>query len=112
MPFFLGTPTVDGDQLIFNWDESYSFDKSDITYQFRLSSEWEFGNIIYEETAKNLNMIRVDMLEPGTYFWQVTAMNQAGKIQVPFDSYTDADSNNHYGMKYLYITNDGQVIEK
>ncbi len=112
MPFYLGTPTFDGGQLIFDWDESFSFDKSDITYQFRLSSEWEFENIVYEETVKNLNAIRVDMLKPGTYFWQVTAVNQAGKIQVPFDYYMDADSNNHYGMKYLYITNDGQVVEK
>jgi hypothetical protein len=52
------------------------------------------------------------MLEPGTYFWRVTAVNASGQMQVPYDYYVDADSINHYGIKYLYISPDGQPLEK
>jgi hypothetical protein len=51
-------------------------------------------------------------LKPGTYFWRVTAGNAAGETRVPNNYYLDANSLSHYGMKYLYITPDGQLLEK
>lgn len=112
MPFFLGTPKVSDNTLMFNWDESYDFNAQDITYHFSISKGWEFNEIVYEESLINENSIQIDLLEPGTYFWRVTATNASGKMQYPFDVYRDANRDPHSGMKYFYISADGEVLEE
>lgn len=113
MPFYLATPEIlDDNELSFSWDEAYDFEGRDITYQFRISTDWDFKNIVFETTSENKARISIDMLEPGIYFWQVIATNSDGQVQQSFDFYVDADSFNHYGMKYLQITPDGEIIEE
>ena len=111
MPFYLGTPQKIENKLQFNWDPAYDFDGQDITYQFMVSRDWEFNDIVFEKTLKNVNDVNIDMLDPGTYFWRVIATNEDGFSQVPFDHYYDGEEEFHSGMKYLYITPDGQVLE-
>ena len=55
---------------------------------------------------------KVSGLPNGTYFWRVIATNESGKSQVSFDYYVDSDRETHYGMKYLYISPNGQILEK
>jgi spore coat protein H len=112
MPFYLGTPEVKGNQLVFNWDESTDFGGQNITYHFMLSNDWEFKNVLADTTLKNEITTSIDMLKPGEYFWQVLATNDKGKIAYPFDLYWDAESKPHYSMKYFYVTQDGKVLEK
>ena len=112
MPFFLGTPEVFNGELIFKWGEAYDFDAQNIEYKFILSKDWEFKEILYEESLVNLTELKIAMLEPGTYFWMVTATNEDGKTQQSFDEYRDAERNRHEGMKVLYITSGGQVLEE
>jgi len=112
MPFYLGTPKVIGDELYFNWDESYDFDAQNITYNFTISKDWEFNEVIFSASIQNITSYQVEMLEPGTYFWRVTATNEDGKVQLPFDYYWDAESLQHPGMKYIYITSEGEILEK
>jgi spore coat protein H len=112
MPFFLGTPKASGDSLVFNWDASYDFKAQDITYDFMISRDWEFKDIVYEQSLTNQININVDKLEPGTYFWRVTATNKDGRIQYPFDVYRDSDGVPHSGMKIFYISNNGEVSEE
>jgi len=111
MPFFLGTPKIVDDIMIFNWAESYNFDAQDIEYHLVISKDWEFQGIVYESTLLNGLSQEIERLEPGTYFWRVEATNENGFLQYPFDSYLDAEGIQHPGMKYLYITKDGQVLE-
>jgi spore coat protein H len=112
MPFYLGTPQSIGDELSFNWDESYDFDAQDITYEFIISKDWEFREVIYSSSIAIVTYIKIDRLEPGTYFWRVTATNEDGKTQFPFDYYFDAEDGFHPGMKYLYITTEGEILEE
>ncbi len=112
MPFFLGTPTMTNGTMRFNWGESYDFDAQDIDYHFLVSRDWEFQNIVIDEIVTNLTTIQIPMLVPGTYFWQVAAINEDGKRKYAFDNYYDAERNKHTGMKILYITDDGQVLEE
>jgi len=113
MPFFLGTPKANGDSLVFNWGESYDFNAQNITYDFVVSRNWQFSDIVYEKTISGLTLIEIEKLEPGTYFWRVIATNESGKSQLPFDSYRESGSSQQYfGMKYLQITSNGQVLEK
>ncbi|MCX6060099.1 MAG: CotH kinase family protein [Chloroflexi bacterium] len=112
MPFNMGTPVAENGKLDFTWDASYDFGGQDITYDFAVSTDWEFINIVAESGLKNLTEIQIDKLKPGTYFWRVTAENTSGETQVPYNYYLDANSISHYGIKYLYITPDEQVLEK
>jgi spore coat protein H len=111
MPFFLGTPKWVDEELLFNWDESYSFDAQNIVYKLEISRNWEFTEVIISDTLTNFISVQIGPLEPGNYFWRVTATNENGKIQHPFDYFRDAEGNIHSGMKYLYISSDGEVIE-
>ena len=113
MPFFLGTPKNLGDSLSFNWGESYDFNAQNITYDVAISRDWQFNDILYSKTISNFTSINAEMLKPGTYFWRVIATNESGKSQYPFDFYRDPNSSQqHFGMKFLRITSDGQVLEK
>ncbi len=111
MPFYLGTPKVVGNRIYLNWDESYDFDAQSVTYNFAISKDWEFLDVIYSDSIVNITSIQIDMLAPGTYFWRVTATNEDGKIQYPFDYYFDAEDGFHPGMKYLYISPEGEILE-
>jgi spore coat protein H len=112
MPFFLGKPKIIENALIFNWGESYDFHAQKITYHFEVGKDWEFREIVHEETLTDLTSIKIDILKPGTYFWRVTATNEDGKTQYPFDVYIDANGFPHSGIKYLLITEDGKVLEE
>ncbi len=112
MPFFLVNPERNENTLIFRWGEAYDFHAQNITYHFVVSRDWEFREIVHAEALSNAAEVTIDMLEPGTYFWRVTATNENGKIQYPFDSYSDGDRNLHSGMKYLFIMTDGSILEE
>lgn len=112
MPYFLGTPLIVGDKLAFNWGESYDFDAEDVNYHFEISIDWDFEEVIYEtDLFRNLST-QIDMLDEGTYFWRVTATNESGYTQYPFDFFRDEEGVRHSGMKYFQITSDGQVLEE
>lgn len=113
MPYYLGTPEdLKNGKYRFAWEEAYDFDAEDINYHFMVATDWEFKNIVRDVTLKDTNQIEVPELEPGTYFWRVLATNESGYTQEPFDFYVDSNYLPHYGMKYLYISPDGKILEK
>jgi len=112
MPFYLGSPTISGDMLSFEWDESYNFKPQNVTYHFSVSKDPTFRKIIYETDVLNQTITEAPVFEPGTYFWRVIATNEAGKIQYPFDDYEDPDGYPYDGMKIFSITPDGDVVEE
>ncbi len=112
MPFYLGTPVRNGDQLQFNWDESYSFSGEDVTYHFILSENWDYKDVLFENISKSNLSFTIPLLKPGIYYWQVLAINENNKIAYPFDIAWDPEGRPHSGMKSFYITTDGQVVER
>jgi spore coat protein H len=109
MSFYLGTPEVNGDQLKFNWDESYNYSGEDVNYHFMLSKDSEYTNVLFEDTLRNGFTIEIPMLEPGIYYWRVLATNENNKTAYPFDQAWDANGP-HSGMKLFTINADGQVV--
>jgi spore coat protein H len=100
------------DKLDFTWEPAYDLNNEDITYELTLGTDWEFKNIIAKQTVKNITELQLEELKPGTYFWRLTATNASGHTQLPYNYYEDANSINHYGVRYLYITPDGTILEK
>lgn len=108
MPFYLGEPQiVNNDTVRFNWGEAYDFDAQDVNYQFTLSRNWQLSEIVYQSEITNFLEVDVPMLEPGQYFWVVTAVNEDGRMQYAFDYFRDAEGGYRDGMKYFYVQNDG-----
>jgi spore coat protein H len=112
LPFFLGTPVLVEQQLRFNWGDAYDFNAQDITYTVKISKDWDFKDVIASQVLVNSSSIDLPMLEPGTYFWRVTATNESGKSVLPFDYYLDVDGGYHFGLKYLQIGPNGEIIER
>ncbi|MBE0671824.1 MAG: CotH kinase family protein [Anaerolineales bacterium] len=111
MPFYLGSPTVEEGRLSFSWDESYDFNGEDISYHFVIAKDWTLNEIVYDQVLINTTNVQVNFLDPGGYFWGVTATNESGYMQYPFDNYYDIDGQSHPGLKRFYITPEGEVLE-
>ena len=113
MPFFLGIPEIVDNTIIFTWDAAYNFDSQKIQYSFQVGKDWEFIDLVAEQELTNIITAQIPLPEPGNYFWRVIATNEDGKTQIAFDKfYTDADGNTIPGIKYFYITLDGDVLEQ
>jgi len=111
MPFFLGVPKVSGGKMMFNWEESYDFNASNIVYDLIISRDLNFQDVVYQTQISHLTLVEIDRLEPGDYFWRVLAKNDIGKIQYPFDVYRDEGARIFPGMKYFYLDNNGRILE-
>ena len=112
MPFYLGTPEYYQDGMRFGWDDAFDFNKEKIIYQFTLARDWEFQDIVISKNISYLPHVDIPYLDPGTYFWRVIATNESGNSQVPFDHYLDAENDQHNGMKYLLISEEGKILEQ
>ena len=113
VPFYLGTPQRIGEELQFNWSESYDFKGEDITYVLQVSQDYDFTKIVAEATVVNYTeaSIKGD-LAPGTYFWRVVATNESGQVQYAFDYYRDPDDFIFDGMRQFYVFSDGSVVQR
>ncbi len=112
LPFHLGIPVKVEEKLRFDWGEAYDFNAQDITYTFQVSASWDFKTLVAEQVIVNGNRAETAMLPPGTYFWRVIATNENGKSAGPFDFYEDVNYIYHFGMKYLQIGPNGEIIER
>ena len=111
MPFFLGVPELHGNMHRFHWDEAFDFDAQDIIYTFEVSTHWDFDTTVYQAHMTNVNTIEIPELPSGTYFWRVIATNEDGFEAVPFDYYNDSEGSLHDGLKYMYVTPSGEILE-
>lgn len=111
MPFFLSTPTKTEDQVEFNWDSAYDLDHQKITYQFMIATDPDFKNVLINRESLISNSVKVPLLKPGPYYWQVTAENADGEKQGAFDVFIDNEGGYHFGVKFLYVTPDSQLLE-
>ena len=107
MPFFIGTPTVSEGKIIFNWDESYDFQKDDVQYELLLSDDPEFKNVSYKYEGY-WNSCETAALEPGMYFLKVTAKDSSGNEQQAFDYYV-TENGTIYSTICFFVNEDGST---
>jgi spore coat protein H len=103
MPVFLGTPKKQDNGYKFNWDSSYDFQGDTIYYDFKISTDYEFKNVIVEKSNLESTDTIVEGLAPGRYFWKVGIRDSKGNHQVPFDYYTNINGYKYHGMKSLDV---------
>ena len=110
MPFFIGVPVAEGNKMKINWDNSYSFDAEDITYSVEIAKDYLFQDVIYTQDGLLIPETELELPEAGQYFIRVRATNEKGKTQDAFDYYV-TDEGKQYGMRCIYVTEDGQIEE-
>ena len=110
MPFYIGVPETDGKKMKITWDPSYSFDAEDITYSVEMAKDYLFQDVIYSQEGLQIPETQVSLPEAGQYFIRVRAFNEEGDAQDAFDYYV-TDEGKHYGMRCIYVTEDGQIEE-
>ena len=110
MPFYIGTPQLEGGKLSLVWEVAYSFEVESITYTFELARDYNFKDPIVKETGLTLPRIKFDTLPEGQYFIRVIASDEGGDTQTAFDSYI-TENGKIYGTKCFYVDKDGQIVE-
>ncbi len=102
MPFFLGEPVLQNGSYVFAWDASYDLQGDDLTYNFMLSKDPEFKNIIASYKGLKKTGCSVGDLKPGRYYWKATAHDGKGNWQEAFDQY-DGEGHSYYGVRKITI---------
>lgn len=108
MPFYLGTPTVKDNKLHFLWEQSYDFDRETVTYDFELSRGYAFTEVIEKKEGLIVPTTETELLEPGQYFYRVTATNASGYEQTALDYYVSSRGK-EYGVFCFWVMPDGQI---
>jgi len=104
MPIFLGSPYLNGNFIEFNWTESFDFQDDPIYYDFEISKDPEFKQIIYKKENLLDNEIIIDKLEPNHYYYRVLIYDINDNKSDAFDIYYDKEKNIYcYGVKDFYV---------
>lgn len=102
MPFYLEEPIKEGEGHEFNWEASYDLQSDELTYNFLLSKDIDFNNIVVSYEQLQTVHCHVDYLEQGKYYWKVIVKDSKGNWQEPFDSYI-YDDEIYYGCKEYIV---------
>ncbi|MBC8061241.1 MAG: CotH kinase family protein [Clostridiaceae bacterium] len=103
MPIFLGIPEVQGNKTVFKWEESYDLKGNDLFYNFSLSTDPDFKNVVFNKDSLKDMTITVENLAKGKYYWKVDIYNSKNKHQIAFDLYHIVSGKSYYGEKELII---------
>ena len=106
MPFYIGVPEPQGDELRLMWDASFDFAAEDITYTAELAKDYRFTTTFWTEENIRLPETVVYALPAGHYFLRVRAANESGYTQDAFDYYV-METGKAYGMKSFFVEADG-----
>ncbi len=110
-PFFVGVPTIDTDhnETILSWEASYDYNDSEITYEYLLATDPLFEDVIDEGRGLSVPLAKTFVLDPGTYFLRVTAVNEEGYSMECFDYYEIDGYGKSYGCYCFKVGRNGHV---
>ncbi|MCT4618291.1 MAG: CotH kinase family protein [Marinisporobacter sp.] len=91
MPFYLGEPVKENEGYKFLWQAAYDIQEDEIKYDFLLSKDQQFKNIIVHFKNLKSTSCYVKNLENGEYYWKVIAYDSKGNYQEAFDNYYEKE---------------------
>lgn len=109
-PFFVGLPEFSGDKMILNWDIAYDVNGKEVTYDYVLSDDYYFENVISEGHGLVSPSVAVDELDEGVYYLRLSATNSSGFTQDCFDYYSIRRYGKIYGC-YVFMINEDGIVE-
>lgn len=103
MPFFLGEPEIINGVWTFRWDSSYDMQNDELVYNFMLSNDPNFKNLIVSYPDLKKTICSVSDLKPGKYYWKVVVYDSKGNWQEAFDDCKDDHNHTLSGVKVFII---------
>ena len=103
MPFFIGEPKLNNNSITILWDESFDLQNDQVFYDFIISKDPNFTQIVYKQTDIIDTSIQFDILPSGYYYVKVLARDDKGNDQIAFDTYIDGFGEFFFGVKKIYI---------
>ncbi len=104
MPIFLDDVKKEQDgSLVFTWEQSFDLQNDYVFYDFLISTDPYFDNIIFEKKDLVLNEIKVPALEKGEYYYRVIIRDEHGNTQLPFDYFYDINGRRIFGLKQFIV---------
>ncbi|MCI6867974.1 MAG: CotH kinase family protein [Lachnospiraceae bacterium] len=87
MPFFQYTLEQEKNTIRFSWSEAYDFDNEMITYRLRVSRTPDMADPVIDQDGLTMAEYETttDILEPGTWYWAVTASTEDGRSSQAMD---------------------------
>jgi len=78
-------PVYENGNWVFRWDPSYDFQNELITYEFILATDYEFKNVVVQETGLTSSIMLVEELPEEHLFYQYIAYDSSGNVQYPLN---------------------------
>lgn len=104
MPVVTHDVEISGGDAVFLWEPAYKFDSDTLHYDFTLSSDPGFMDVINEETGMLGMSVTVDSLPAGTYYWKVEVYDPSGNRAGTIDDYYDPDTDTiYFGVRQLIV---------
>lgn len=103
MPFEMTGPRQQQNKYIFTWEQSYDLQQDSLYYHFELSRDKSFVSSVVSVSDIEDTGIEVENLQPGAYYWRVTAWDTNGNWQAASNIYTDEFGDYYFGIKAFEI---------
>ncbi|TCO69831.1 CotH kinase family protein [Marinisporobacter balticus] len=113
MPFCLLEPKRNKNRYIFKWNKAYDIQGDQLYYDFELSYDRNFSNIIKQiKDIKDLKVVvEVEDIKNTICYWRVIARDKKGNTQIAYDIERDEYGQKYYGIKQLDTDNISEVSE-
>ena len=111
-PFYVALPQDNGATFFYSWDSSYDIRGESVTYTFQVATDYEFQNVLFEESGLSVPFAETERLEPGTYFLRVRATNASGHTTDCYDYAKVSGVGKIYGCYQFIVQEDGTIAYK
>lgn len=102
-PFYLDDVIHDDGSLSFSWGVAYDLQGDDLLYDWSVSRDPGFTQIVADKKSISATAITIDELPEGTYYWKVTVRDTKGNVQIAFDSFKDDEGTPFYGLREFEV---------
>ena len=102
MPFWQSA-TVNGTNLVLEWNPAIDLQGRAITYDIQVSTDPAFGTVIHSTTAYSDTSLTIPKPAAGTYYLRVIAKNTIGQTTTGFDRY-DTEGTTYWGVLQFTVS--------
>lgn len=103
-PFYIAREAqVDGNETVFSWEPSYDFQGDSLFYTATLATDPTMQNVVKKVESTPYTQLKVENLQAGSYYLQVTVEDANGNKMSAFDQYRDESGEYYFGIVRLEV---------
>ncbi len=102
-PYYMDEVEDLGGKLKFTWEISFDLQDDELFYDFTISKNLDFTDIVYEQKDLTVNFIEIDKLPAGKYYWKSGVRDHKGNRQDAFDFVLDEEDKSRDGIREFEV---------